>query len=124
MAYATTEDIQARMTRTLTDSELAVCASLLDDAGVLIDSYNAEASDEVKKVVSCRIIIRALGSENDIPIGATQGSMSGLSYSQSWTIGNGGSVGEIYIGKAEKKLLGVGNNIISHSPLEDFGGEE
>lgn len=119
MSYATVEDVQARMQNTLTESEKTICETLLSDAAVMIDSYNSEASGDVKKVVSCRMVIRALGSSGDqgAPIGATQGSMSALGYSQSWTIGSG-SVGEIYLGKAEKALLGVGNKIGSYSPTE------
>lgn len=119
MAYATVSDVQARMNRTLSESEETMAGTLLDDAAVMIDAYNANASADAKKIVSCRIVIRALGSGDDIgvPIGATQGSMSGLGYSQSWTVTNG-SVGELYLGKAEKKLLGVGNQIGAYSPVE------
>ena len=124
MAYATVQDVQARMTRTLSDSEQSICSKLLDDAAVIIDTFNSSASADSKKVVSCRMVIRALGDGevSGIPMGATQGSMSGLSYSQSWTIGSGGGVGELYLGKLDKQLLGYGNKIGSHSPLEDFGG--
>lgn len=122
MAYATVTDVQARMTRTMDTAEQAVCTTLLDDAGVLIDAYKSAASADAKKVVSCRMVIRALGIDNDIPMGATQGSMSGLGYSQSWTIGTGGSVGELYLSKTDKQLLGGSNSIGSHSPLEDLPG--
>lgn len=118
MAYATTTDVQARTTRTLTDAELAVCTALLDDAGVLIDAVNADASADAKKVVSCRMVLRAIGDGNDIPVGASQGSMSGLGYSQSWTIGNSGAVGELYLTKGDRKYLGVGDHIGSYSPVE------
>lgn len=119
MAYATVADIQARMTRTLTESEQAVAATMLDDAGVIIDAYNADASADAKKIVSCRMVMRTFG-DGDIPIGATQGSMSGLGYSQSWTIGSNGAAGELYITKAEKKLLGCGDKIGSYSPVEEL----
>lgn len=123
MAYATVQDVQQRMTRSLTDAEQTVCATLLDDAGVLIDAFRESANQDAKKVVSCRMVIRALGDGSDtVPMGATQGSMSGLGYSQSWTIGGGGSVGEIYLSKTDKALLGSGNQIGSHSPLEDMVG--
>jgi len=122
MAYATVTDVQARMTRAMDTAEQAVCTTLLDDAGVLIDAYKSAASADAKKVVSCRMVIRALGVDNDIPMGATQGSMSGLGYSQSWTIGTGGSVGELYLSKTDKQLLGGSNSIGSHSPLEDLPG--
>ena len=62
MAYATVEDVQARMTRDMTADEQAVCATLLDDVAVMIDGYNSAASDDAKKIVSCRVVIRAIGS--------------------------------------------------------------
>lgn len=121
MAYATVDDVQSRMTRVMSDSERSVCTTLLDDAAVLIDSYNKNADAEIKKVVSCRMMVRSLGDGNsDIPMGATQGSMSGLGYSQSWTMGSGGSAGELYISKTEKKMLGASNKIGSYSPVEEY----
>lgn len=121
MAYATLTDIQERMVRPLSPEELSACTALLDDAAALIDAYALDAPIDAKKVVSCRMVIRAISDSgmDGTPVGATQGSMSGLGYSQSWTIGSGGATGELYIGKTDKKLLGVGNKIGSHSPLED-----
>ena len=125
MAYATVNDVQERMTRTLTADEQTVCTSLLDDAAIIIDAFNENASADAKKTVSCRMVVRALGDGNNqgVPTGATQGSMSALGYSQSWTIGSG-AVGELYIGKLEKKILGVGDSIGSYSPTEDLVNEE
>lgn len=121
MAYATLADIEARITRTLTEQEQTVCTNLLDDAAVLIDAYRSTASADAKKVVSCRMVIRAIGDGSDsVPMGATQGSMSGLGYSQSWTIGSGGSVGELYLSKTDKQLLGGGNLIGSWSPVQEL----
>ena len=120
MAYAEVSDVEARLTRTLSESEQAVCQELLDDAAVIIDAYNADADADAKKVVSCRMVGRAMGDSGDsgVPMGATQGSMSGLGYVQSWTIGSGGGAGELYLGRLEKKLLGVGDRIGSYSPVE------
>ena len=125
MAYATVNDVQERMTRTLTADEQTVCTSLLDDAAIIIDAYNENATEDAKKTVSCRMVVRALGDGNNqgVPTGATQGSMSALGYSQSWTIGSG-AVGELYIGKLEKKILGVGDSIGSYSPTEALVKEE
>lgn len=125
MAYATINDVQARMTRTMSSDEQTVCSTLLDDAAVIIDAYNSNANVDAKKTVSCRMVLRALGDGNSqgIPMGATQGSMSALGYSQSWTIGSG-TAGELYIGKPEKKLLGSGNSIGSYSPVEALASEE
>ena len=122
MAYATVTDVQARMSRTLSTSEQTLCGTMLDDAAVIIDAYNSEAAAGAKKIVSCRMVIRALGDGTDagVPLGATQGSMSALGYSQSWTIGAGGTAGELYIGRLDKKLLGACNAIGSYSPTEEI----
>ena len=120
-AYATLADIKGRITRTLSQTEETVCTNLLDDVAILIDAYNANASSNAKKIVSCNAVIRAIGNgDSDIPVGATQGSMAALGYSQSWTIGSGGSVSELYLSKADKKLLGSSNSIGSYSPIEDL----
>lgn len=125
MAYATVEDVQARMSRAMSASEQTVCTNLLDDAAVIIDAYNVNATADSKKVVSCRMVMRAIGDGDGggIPMGATQGSQSGLGYSESWTIGSG-SAGELYIGKLEKKLLGSDNQIGASNPLEVLTGGE
>lgn len=119
MAYATVQDVQARMSHTMSESEQAMCATMLDDAAVMIDTFNAQASADAKKIVSCRMVIRQIGNGDvsGVPIGATQGSMSGLGYSQSWTVGSG-TTGEMYLSKVDKQLLGYGNKIGSASPVE------
>ena len=121
--YATLQDVQDRMTQIMSDRQKTVCTALLADAAVMIDAYNAEASEEAKKVVSCRMVLRAIGdgSTTGIPVGASQGSMSALGYSQSWTMGNG-STGELYLTRAEKKQLGVNGAIGSYSPVQELTG--
>lgn len=120
MAYATVQDVQDRLNRTMSDTEQAICPTLIEDASVIIDSYNKNADSDAKKIVACRIVIRQLGDGDiGVPIGATQGSMSGLGYSQSWTMSSG-SAGEMYLSKLDKKLLGVGNKIGSYSPIEEM----
>lgn len=111
MAYATVEDVEKGF-RTLDEDEQTKCEALLDEADILIDAVALSASAAAKKVAECRIVRRALGDgySNSIPMGSTQGSMSALGYSQSWTISNGAS-GELYLGKTEKQILGIGNKI-------------
>ena len=120
MAYATVSDVQARMTRQMSEAEQSVCSNLLDDAAVIIDAYNSLASADAKNVVSCRMVRRSIGSSGDTPIGASQGSMSALGYSQSWTMGATGSTGELYLNRMDKKLLGAGNAIGSYSPIQEL----
>lgn len=120
MSYATAQDVEAGF-RTLSEDEQAKCTALLEEAALIIDSYNKDAQEDAKKVVSCRMVRRQLydGDSGGVtyPMGATQGTASALGYSQSWTMG-GGSSGELYLSKLEKKLLGVGDRIGSRSPLE------
>lgn len=122
MAYATTSDVQARMLRTLSEDEQQMCSVLLDDAAALIDSYGTSATDEAKKIVSCRMVARVLGDgqTSGIPMGSTQGSMSALGYSQSWTMGSGGATGDLYLSKSDRQLLGILGKIGSYSPVEEL----
>ena len=121
-AYATLADVKARMTRTLSSTEETVCSNLLDDAAVVIDAYNTNAAADAKQVVSVRMVTRALGDgdSSGVPMGASQGSQSGLGYSQSWTMGAGGAVGELYLSRLDKKLLGAGDRIGSYSPVQQL----
>lgn len=123
MAYATVEDVQAGMIHQMSEAEQSVCETLLDRVAVLIDAYNADASADAKNVVSAQAVARAIGDgDSSIPTGATQGSMSALGYSQSWTMGSGASVGELYLTRKELKILGAGNAIGSYSPTEELVG--
>ncbi|MBO7667051.1 MAG: hypothetical protein J6T26_01190 [Firmicutes bacterium] len=120
--YATVADVEARMTRDLSADEKSVAAVLLEDAAVMIDAQAPAASAAAKLTVSCRMVIRALGDGgiSGVPMGASQGSMSGLGYSQSWTISSGGSTGELYLSKSDRLLLGTGNSIGSYSPVQEL----
>ena len=116
--YATVDDVRTRLNRELDSGETAVCEALLEDAALLIDQFAPGASEAAKKLVSCRMVIRAIGSVNiDVPIGASQASQSALGYTQSWTL-SGGSAGELYLSKTDKQLLGGGDAIGAASPLE------
>ena len=119
-AYATVSDVQARIPWTMDSATQSICAALLDDAAVMIDDYKESASTDIKKLISCRMVMRALGTNSaGVPIGASQGSMSGLGYSQSWTI-SGGATGELYLSKSDKIMLGYGKKIGSYSPTQEL----
>jgi hypothetical protein len=117
--YATVQDVAAGF-RPLTASEQTIATQLLVEAAIIIDAYNSLASADAKNVVSCRMVRRSIGSSGDTPIGASQGSMSALGYSQSWTMGATGSTGELYLNRMDKKLLGAGNAIGSYSPVQEL----
>jgi len=119
--YATYEDVQARMNKTLTSSEQALCNTLLGDAAVMIDNYNSKASADAKKIVSCRMVIRAMSVDDTIPYGSIQGTMTAGNYSQTFQMPSNGSVGELYLSKTDKDLLGGhGNSIGSYSPVQEL----
>ena len=131
-AYATVQDVQDRMLRTMSEAEEDLCEVRLEDAAVLIDAVAPDAGADAKKIVSCNMLIRFLGDgsgDSSVPMGATQGSMSALGYQQSWTFGSGsGAAGELYLGKTDRRLLGLGNSIGSYSPTQELvpaqdGGE-
>ena len=117
MAYATIEQVAAGF-RELDADEQAVCTALLEEAAVMIDAAASDAAADVKRVVSCRMVRRVIGSaDTDLtPIGTTQGTVSAGGYSQTWTVG--GTTGELYLSKAEKTMLGIGNRLGARSPLE------
>ena len=117
--YATIQDVAAGF-RPLTASEEQIASRLLVESAIIIDAYNANASSDAKNIVSCRMVRRSIGSSGDVPIGASQGSMSALGYSQSWTMGATGSTGELYLNRMDKKLLGAGNAIGSYSPIQEL----
>lgn len=121
MVYATVEEVEAGF-RTLSDDEKTLCSALLAEASIVIDAYSQDAPFERKQLVSCRMVRRVLGdgSGGDAPLypmGASQGSASALGYTQSWTL-TGGTAGELYLSKLDKKLLGVGSKIGAYSPVE------
>lgn len=118
MAYATIEQVESGF-RDLTGDEKKRCKALLDEASIIIDAYNCDASENAKQVVSCRMVRRAIGDSDlqAVPLGSSQGSVSAGGYTQSWTLGTG-SAGELYLGKVEKKLLRAGNKIGTYSPVE------
>lgn len=49
MAYASAEDVQDRMLRTMSDEERDVCEALLEDAAVLIDATAQNAPAAAKR---------------------------------------------------------------------------
>lgn len=120
LTYTTAYDVEDGF-RVLTSEEQTRAEVLLQEAAIIIDAYNQAASTDAKRLVSCRMVRRQLGAGDggdiQFPMGSTQGSMSAMGYSQSWTMGSG-AVGELYLSKLDKKLLGVGNRIGAHSPLE------
>lgn len=124
-SYATYEDVE-RGFRVLTAEERNACTDMLDEAAVIIDAFAQAADPDRKKIVSCRMVRRTLANAgaNGVPMGATQATMTAGPYSQTWTLGSGSAAGEMYLSKIDKAMLGIGNRIGVHSPLEDMAASE
>lgn len=63
MLYAEVQDVEAGF-RALSRDEQTQCAALLSEAAVIIDSYNPDAGEDAKKLVSCRMVRRQLGESD------------------------------------------------------------
>ena len=71
-----------------------------------------------KRTMVRRVLGYGTGGDMPLyPMGASQGSATALGYTKSWTM-SGGTSGELYISRTERRLLGAGNRIGAHSPLE------
>mgnify|MGYP000099121222 CR=1 FL=1 len=95
---------------------------------MLIDAVAADAKEDAKWVVSCRMVRRVLGdgTGGDMPLypmGASQGSATALGYTQSWTM-SGGTSGELYISRTERRLLGAGNRIGGAQPAGGYNHDQ
>lgn len=124
--YATVEEVEKRCGRSLTMDEIEWCGLLLKDAAVIVDTYGKNASDDAKKLVSCNMVVRMIrnNTDQDVPIGASQGTISALGYSQTWSLGSG-SAGELYLTKMDKKILRCGSRIVFSGPfIENQGDSE
>lgn len=79
-------------------------ASAFDRAGLDFREPGADLAERLMQ--ACRSMAhRAMGDDADIPLGTTQFSEGAGSYTQSFTVGN--PYGELYVSKAERRLLGL-----------------
>lgn len=115
VSYASVTDLEARW-RPLTDTEKATAEVLLGDASALIrvevpDLVGRLFADpptideDVLRLVACAMVKRAMlaGSTAD---GVSQQSQTAGPFSQQFTYAN--PMGNLYLTKAERKLLGAG----------------
>lgn len=123
MAYATVNDLEARW-RPLSDAEKPRAEVLLDDAAALIDTACPSLADRIADgdesasraalMVSCSIVKRAMISPVDqAPMSQYQ--QTAGPFSQSGTFAN--PSGDLYLTKADKRLLGCGQQVAFTVPL-------
>lgn len=109
-AYATIEDYEARF-GVASDPERV--ETRLADASVMIASMAHDVSKidaDVLRMVACNVVHRSMstGAETDVGAGVpfTQMSQTAGVYSVSYSVSN--PYGDLYLTKAEQKMLGIG----------------
>lgn len=125
MTFADVSDIEARW-RDLSTEEEARATVLIDDASVMlaqlvdIDESDAAQAD-VLKIVCCNMVVRSMSATESDTFGVAQTSMTAGPYSQSFSFSN--PSGDMYLTRAEKRLLGIGGNkyraIMPHTWADD-----
>lgn len=109
MAYADLGDIEIRLQRELSASEEATAEALIDAASAALKKLVAiepgsEEQAELLKFVCTNMVCRVMAPGMDI-FGASQASMTAGAYTQSVTFNT--PLGDMYMTKLEKKLLGI-----------------
>ena len=111
MAFATVDDLAARMGRELTEAEEAQASVLLDDAAAMlmalvsIDPDNEVQAANLKRV-SCAMVQRAMMSGAGGGYGVTEATATMGPFTQRVNYAN--PSGDLYVTKAERASLGIG----------------
>ena len=108
MAYADVTDVEVRLQRTLSETEQACASQLLDGASAMLDKLvKLDGSDEqleLLQFVCSSMVARAMPSDMSF-YGASQMSITAGAYTQQGTYS--APVGDLYLTKTEKRILGV-----------------
>lgn len=117
-SYATPDDLKARYPSVGADATEDIMRAVLGDATDLIRTALGDAtpSDATLRRVCCEVAARAIAGSSSGMLGATQGSTTVGPTSQSLTFSQGS--GELYLTRAEKQSLGIGQAAFS----VDMGG--
>lgn len=116
MVFAEVSDIESRW-HTLSASDRQRAEVLIGDASAMLEAAFActiDVSDESQmqrlNIVCCNMVIRAMSATEVDSFGASNMSMTAGPYTQSWTYAN--PSGDMYITKAEKRMLGITSGYI------------
>jgi hypothetical protein len=125
MAYADVSDLEVRW-RTLTTDEQARAEALLDDASAMLaTAVIVDDSDEQQaallKIVCCNMVIRSMSTGGDM-YGVSQQSMTAVGFTQQFSYAN--PTGDLYITKAEKRMLGISGTGKGRTLMYGMVGDE
>jgi len=121
-AFATYQDVEARW-RPLSESEQATATTLLDDASAIIRSEcpSADALDDgITRLVVCGMVKRAMIAAA-AGEGVSQFQQTAGPFSQNATYSN--PMGNLYLTKQDRKLLGCGGQGAFDIDQGTYGGE-
>ena len=115
MAYADVTDIEVRLQRTLSTDEAACATSLIDGASAVLDKLVDVDPDDTEQAellnfVCTNMVTRTLQSSGFDMLGANQASMTAGPYTQQFSFAT--PVGDMYLTKLEKRLLGITSSYI------------
>lgn len=125
MAYAIVADVEDRW-RTLNQVERARAEVLLGDAAVRLDalcppsapSTNQEL--EARKIVSCEMVKRAMATPGGVEgIGVSSVQAGAGPFQQTQQFSN--PTGDLYLTKADRVLLGCGDQVAFTVPMANWG---
>lgn len=115
-----TADVETRLGRGLTDSELTRVPGLLEEASALVQGYVGAAYPNpvtnVVRVVESRIVARALAIQ--LPAGVQSRQESAGQMSQQVTMSADASSGGVWLSKVEKKMLAALRPSMVSAPLQ------
>lgn len=121
MAYAEVTDLEDRW-RSLSESEKARAEVLLGDAAVRLDvlcppSVPPTLSElEARKIVSCEMVKRSMATPGGIGgIGVTSIQSGAGPFQETQQFSN--PSGDLYLTKADRSLLGCGNQVAFTFPM-------
>lgn len=114
MAFAEVSDLEARW-HSLSQTEQQRAEVLLEDASAMLETLvDIDVADSAQmkllNIVCCNMVIRAMSATEVDSFGASNMSMTAGPYTQSWTYSN--PSGDMYITKAEKRMLGITTSYI------------
>lgn len=110
MALAAQLDVEARLGRVLTTSETALLPGLLEEAGLLVEGYlgvHYGPGDDIPdavRVVTSRVVARALTGPQNIPEGVSASTLQSLDYSATSNFGPEGRT-SLWLSKQDKMML-------------------
>lgn len=121
MAYATVADLEDRW-RTLTSDEQSRAEVLLGDAAVRLDvlcppSVPPTAAElAARMIVSCEMVKRAMATPGGVAgIGVTSVQAGAGPFQEAQQFSN--PTGDLYVTKADRALLGCGNQVAYTFPM-------